>query len=195
MASVDIYSIPHHAPVEQLATLLKATDIPATELSAVGWDDRETFVDELSTFFPFPRYFNREWESVKDCVVELVSKGRLILLRGLSEAAHQNLGILVDYAASAPEGRTPGTFPQRTITCTCGAKNSIPFSAIFAIYLFLTLRFPNFSWSKLMFSFLQINPHSLFLPNFIHNISWSYYFCVGELCGEWIERTGEDLQR
>lgn len=108
---LEIYSVARHVPLEQLAALLKLGDTPAAELSAVDWQDRETVVDELATFFPFPRYFTREWEAVKDAVAEQVEKGKLVLVRGLAPCALPNLGLLIDYAAAAlsRQGKVQGT--------------------------------------------------------------------------------------
>jgi len=102
---LEIYSVARHVPLEQLAALLKLGDTPAAELSAVDWQDRETVVDELATFFPFPRYFTREWEAVKDAVAEQVEKGKLVLVRGLAPCAFPNLGLLIDFAAAALSGQ------------------------------------------------------------------------------------------
>lgn len=99
---LEIYAVERHVPVVELAGLLKlGPDVPTTELSAVEWGDRETVIDELATFFPFPRYFNREWDAVPGAVAEQVEKGRLILVRGLSSEGLQHLGLLIDYAAAA----------------------------------------------------------------------------------------------
>jgi hypothetical protein len=110
---LEIYAVTHHVPLEQLGALLKLGDTPAAELSAVDWQDRETVVDELATFFPFPRYFTREWEAVMDAVAEQVEKGKLVLVRGLTPAALPHLGLLIDYAAAAlsreQQGKVQGT--------------------------------------------------------------------------------------
>lgn len=88
--------------VDQLATLLKlAPEVPTAELSAVEWGDREVVVDELANFFPLTRYFDREWDSVKAALADQVERGKLVLVRGISQEAHQNLGLLLDYSAAA----------------------------------------------------------------------------------------------
>lgn len=102
---MEVYVLPEgsHVPLGELAALLKlGADVPAAELSAVEWADRETVIDELATFFPFPRYFVREWEAVPAALAEQVDKGKLVLLRGLSSpTALAHLALLLDYAAAA----------------------------------------------------------------------------------------------
>jgi len=98
---LEIYSISHHVPLEQLSALLKLGNIPTAELSVVEWNDQETVMDELATFFPFGRYFIREWEGVKDALAEQVEKGKLVLVRGISAEAVPNLGTIIDYVANA----------------------------------------------------------------------------------------------
>jgi len=75
-----------YIPQKNLAALLNFGDEPVTELSADGWEDDETLMDELSTFFPFPRNFNREWPEVQKYSVELCkASGRLIIIRAINE--------------------------------------------------------------------------------------------------------------
>jgi len=98
---LEIYSINHFVPEDDLLNLLKLPqDYPTSELSAFNWEDKEVFIDELATFFPFPKYFNREWDAVKECVVELCTRGRVVMVRGITPASIPTLEILVDYAAS-----------------------------------------------------------------------------------------------
>lgn len=111
---LEIYSVDRHVPVEELGGLLKlGAEVPTAELSAVGWGDRETVIDELATFFPFPRYFNREWEAVPNAVAEQSEQGKLVLVRGLGPEALPHLGLLIDYAAAAlaRPGLVQGTHP------------------------------------------------------------------------------------
>jgi len=106
---LEVFSVDRHAPIEQLADLLKfSDDIPQTEVSAVGWDDKDIVVDELATFFPFHRNFDREWESVKGALTEgsLFHKGRLIVIRSANQsgAAGDNLKTVLEYIASVYDG-------------------------------------------------------------------------------------------
>jgi len=90
--------------------------VPQSELSAVGWDDKDVAVDELATFFPFPRTFNREWESVGATLEEggLFKQGRLLAVRVAHQtgAAEENLKAVLEHianlyaAAQPPQGRT-----------------------------------------------------------------------------------------
>jgi hypothetical protein len=108
----EVFSISKYIPVADIASLLKFGDEPTTELSAFQWDDEETVMDELATFFPFPRYFNRDWNDVKKCVSELCAGGRLIIVRSIStQAAHalahfvDSVGSLFGSKETEPKGR------------------------------------------------------------------------------------------
>jgi len=96
---------------KQLAALLKlAPEVPTAELSAHEWADREVVVDELATFFPLTRYFDREWASVKTSLADQLERGKLVLVRGISAEARPHLGLLLDYSASAlgPDSKVKG---------------------------------------------------------------------------------------
>jgi len=105
---LEVFSTDRRVPIETLATLVKAAEeIPQSELSAVGWDDKDIAVDELATFFPFPRNFNREWESIHSTLADgLFNKGRLIVFRVANQtgAAEETLKAVLDSIASAVEG-------------------------------------------------------------------------------------------
>jgi len=105
---VEVYSTDRRVPIEKLAELLKVpAEVPQSELSAVGWDDKDIAVDELATFFPFPRNFNREWESINEAFGEgLFSKGRLIVIRVANQtgAADENLKAVLGHIAAHVEG-------------------------------------------------------------------------------------------
>jgi len=108
----EFFSSDAFVPFAELGQVLKLED-PVTELSAIGWEDDETVMDEIATFFPFPRYYNKGWEGVKECLAELCSKGRLIVIRAVDEqsAGWRNVLKLVDEIVSlygtpqAPQGR------------------------------------------------------------------------------------------
>lgn len=111
---LELFSTSTYLPFEEFGTLLNFTPVNnITELSAVGWDDEETFMDELATFFPFPRYYNRGWEGAKECLAELCAKGRLIVIRAVkvSNGAWQNVVKLISEVGGlysgprVPEGR------------------------------------------------------------------------------------------
>lgn len=111
---LELFSTSSYLPFEEFGTLLDFTPTNnITELSAVGWDDEETVMDELATFFPFPRYYNRGWEGVKECLAELCSKGRLIVVRAVdtSNDAWKNVEKLINEVSElysgprVPEGR------------------------------------------------------------------------------------------
>jgi len=110
----EFFSSDTFVPFAELGTVLKFQDHdPVTELSAVGWEDDETVMDELATFFPFPRYYNKGWEGVKECLAELCAKGRLIVIRAVDESSQgwRNVLKLVDEITSlygtpqTPQGR------------------------------------------------------------------------------------------
>jgi len=113
--TIEIFSIDSYLPYEELGSVLKFTDTPLTELSAVGWEDSETVMDELATFFPFPRYYNRGWEGIKEVLAELCRQGRLIVIRAVNTQtteAFANVALLIDEVASlyanpkdTPQGR------------------------------------------------------------------------------------------
>lgn len=95
-----ILSTPSLFPAEEIASLLNSSE-PITEISVQGWDDLEVVMDELASFFPFARNFNRTWESVKTCLADVCTKGRLILVTGIADESLENLGLFVDAAASS----------------------------------------------------------------------------------------------
>jgi len=115
-SSLEFVSTEHRVQIETLAQLLKLEEVPHSELSAVGWDDKDVAVDELATFFPFPRTFNREWESVGATVEEggLFKQGRLLVVRVAHQtgAAEENLKAVLEHVANLyasaqpPQGRT-----------------------------------------------------------------------------------------
>jgi len=108
-AALEFFSVDRHGSIEQLANLLKFSDeTTQSELSAVGWDDKEIVVDELATFLPFPRNFNREWESVKETLTEgsVFRKGCLIVIRVANQtgASAENLHTVLEHIASLYDG-------------------------------------------------------------------------------------------
>jgi len=103
--TVDVLSSTKYIPVSELVSLLKFGDEPTTELSAFGWDDEETVMDELATFFPFPRYFNRDWAAVKTCVAELCQSGRLIIIRGITPQGSANVNHFVDTVITGSQSK------------------------------------------------------------------------------------------
>jgi hypothetical protein len=132
--SLELFAIDHYVSLEELGRVLKfGEDQPLTELSVNGWEDKETVMDELATFFPFPRYFSREWEAVKDYVADLVSRGRLITLRGVPAqaggAAFDNVVAFIDDLASlygtpqAPQGRVVVVLEGYAAPTLQGKKN------------------------------------------------------------------------
>eukprot|EP01089_Gocevia_fonbrunei_P006342 TRINITY_DN16980_c0_g1_i1.p1 TRINITY_DN16980_c0_g1~~TRINITY_DN16980_c0_g1_i1.p1 ORF type:complete len:276 (-),score=63.45 TRINITY_DN16980_c0_g1_i1:93-827(-) len=104
---IEVLSSTKYIPVAELVSLLKFGDEPTSELSAFGWEDEETVFDELATFFPFPRIFNRDWPAVKTCVAELCQNSRLIIIRGITPKGLANVSHFVDSVVSgeAPSGR------------------------------------------------------------------------------------------
>jgi len=128
---LEIFSLDNYIPIEELAQHMKFGDESSmTELSAFGWDDKETVMDELATFFPFPRYFSREWEAVKDCLAELLSRGRLVVIRAIEGEAPQNLISLLDDVASlygtdrAPQGKVAFVLEGFTGTVIQGKQHT-----------------------------------------------------------------------
>jgi len=111
---LEFFSTDRYVPIEALADLLKFDpEIPQSEVSAVGWEDKEIVVDELATFFPFPRNFNREWESVKPTLADASSfaKGRLLVIRAANQigAAEESLKEVLGYIASLYDAPQPPT--------------------------------------------------------------------------------------
>jgi len=109
---LEVFATDHRVPIGTLAQLAKVSEeVPHSELSAVGWDDQDVAVDELATFFPFPRSFNREWESVHDTLAEgLLSKGRFLVVRAANQtgAAEENLKAVLNHIAALVEGAEQG---------------------------------------------------------------------------------------
>jgi len=107
--ALEVFSLDNYVPLGELGSVLKFGEEPLTELSAVGWEDLETVIDELATFFPFPRYSNREWSSVKESLAELLGGGRLIVVRAIDVKAPgwQNVLNLIDEVATLHETNRP----------------------------------------------------------------------------------------
>jgi len=114
VSTLEVFSVDSYIPYEELGIVLKFENTPLTELSAVGWEDSETVLDELATFFPFPRYYNRGWEGIKEVLAELLRNGRLIVIRSVNTQtnAFANVTLLLDEVASlysnpkdTPQGR------------------------------------------------------------------------------------------
>jgi len=110
--ALEVFTIGKYIPSQELTTLLHFGDEPTTELSAFQWEDEETLMDELATFFPFSRYFNRDWADVKKHIAELCASGRMIVIRGISKEGTNNLVHFIDTVGSlfaakdtAPKGR------------------------------------------------------------------------------------------
>jgi hypothetical protein len=94
-----LYSIQKYIPVDNLVSSLN-WDGPVSEISALGWESKDTVMDELATFMQFPRKFERAWKSVADCLADVcVRKGRLIIIRGVTASVLPVVGRLVYYAA------------------------------------------------------------------------------------------------
>jgi len=110
-SSLEFVSTERRVRIETLAQLLKLEEEPQSELSAVGWDDKDVAVDELATFFPFPRTFNREWESISATLEEggLFKQGRLVVVRVAQQsgAAEENLKAVLEHIANLYAGAQP----------------------------------------------------------------------------------------
>jgi len=107
---LEFFSTDRRVHLETLAKQLNLEEVPQSELSVVGWDDKDVAVDELATFFPFPRTFNREWESVTATLSEgLLNKGRLIVIRVAHQtgAAAENLNVVLEHIANLYAGPQP----------------------------------------------------------------------------------------
>jgi len=108
---LEFVSTERRVRIETLAQLLKLEEVPQSELSAVGWDDKDVAVDELATFFPFPRTFNREWEAIASTVGEggLFKQGRLVVVRVAHQtgAAEENLKAVLEHVADLYAGAQP----------------------------------------------------------------------------------------
>jgi len=113
---LEFFATDRYVPIEALANLLKFSDeIPQSEVSAVGWEDKEIVVDELATFFPFPRNFNREWEAIKETLADgSFSKGRLVVIRVANQtgAAEENLNAVLEDIAVLYDSPQP---PQERV--------------------------------------------------------------------------------
>lgn len=108
----DFFSIDTYVPIEELGTVLKVSDdSQLTELSAAYWEDKETVKDELATFFPFNRYFNREWDGIKDGLAQVCLNGRLIVFRGVNQSApaFENLRAIIELIVSLYTSEHPPT--------------------------------------------------------------------------------------
>jgi len=110
--ALEVFTISKYLPTQELVSLLHFGDEPTTELSAYQWEDEETLMDELATFFPFSRYFNRDWADVKKHIAELCASGRMITIRGIAQAGVHNMAHFIDTVGSlfsaketAPKGR------------------------------------------------------------------------------------------
>jgi len=125
---LEFFSTDRRVHLETLAKQLNLEEVPHSELSAVGWDDKDVAVDELATFFPFPRTFNREWESVTATLSEgLFNKGRLIVIRvaNQSGAAQENLNAVLEHIAELYAGQQPPQVRLPIFSVTFLSKYSI----------------------------------------------------------------------
>ncbi|KAL6058404.1 hypothetical protein QOT17_014893 [Balamuthia mandrillaris] len=86
MAKLHLYVASRFAAVATIHQSLELPDgVEDVELSTVGWKDQETVMDELVTFFPLPKQFDRQWESLAQHLATELDKreGHLIVLRCL----------------------------------------------------------------------------------------------------------------
>jgi len=117
--SFQLLSIPSYVPLAPLAASLGHKDLPQSELSALDWNEKHVFMDEVSTFIPFSRGFKRTWDSLEEKLRESCSGGRFIVIRNIdtsNTSALENLGRLVDSVHSvsqvAPGSTSTSTSPS-----------------------------------------------------------------------------------
>jgi len=96
---LELYSIQKYIPLDELTKAFN-WDGPVSEVSAYGWEAKDTVMDELATFMQFPRKFERAWKSVAECLADVCfRKGRLIVIRGITDPVLPTVARLVHYVA------------------------------------------------------------------------------------------------
>lgn len=69
---------------------------PVSELMCANWADKAVMMVELSAAFVMPNDFGHNWDAVDECLLDLCSAGRLIIIRDIAPDAHPNVARLVD---------------------------------------------------------------------------------------------------
>lgn len=106
MSKLELYSISKYIPADTVASLLEVDkEEEVSELSAYNWEDNDTLLDELVTFFPFPKFFNKkeEWTAVAETFTKLCQNGRLLIIRRITKEALPNIAKLINTLATALE--------------------------------------------------------------------------------------------
>jgi len=85
-ARFELFKTSGHQALEDIQqTLGTDSAVSTSEISCLNWSEEDNVIfDELATFFPFPRQFNREWQGVKDSLRDSCQRGRLIVVRSIA---------------------------------------------------------------------------------------------------------------
>lgn len=95
-----LWSCPVGTSVSEIQQGLGFAHEPVSELTCARWAGKAAVMAELCASLPMPDYFGHNWDAVDECLLDLCSAGRLIILRGISLDAHLNVARLVDCVRS-----------------------------------------------------------------------------------------------
>jgi hypothetical protein len=107
--------------------VLQATRGSALEVVQIGFNDKNDFLDGLSSALAFPDWFGRNWDALEDCLADLSwrpAAGHVLLLSGAP--AGDERGILLDVLGASAESWAARGKPFFAVFVDPGRELALP---------------------------------------------------------------------